>query len=131
MSVITSDLSDFGYRELGMAAELLEAFSNGNKPEDFENDGVTLNMNTNSGYVFLSNSEYQVAMMNGDKLESFYSCPECGHEGFADEMAHEGGPDCRAYLRQIGITEDADDDDRLPNRVGSHLDPAAQPEVTK
>lgn len=38
------------------------------------------------GYVFLTNSEYQVCMMNGDKLEEWHSCPECGAEGFAEDI---------------------------------------------
>ena len=25
-------------------------------------------------------------MMNGDQLEMFYSCPECGNEGFAEDI---------------------------------------------
>ena len=43
-------------------------------------------MNQNSGNVFLTNSEYQVAMMNGDKLESFYWLSYHGNEGFLDEL---------------------------------------------
>jgi hypothetical protein len=42
--------------------------------------------NPNSGNVFFTNSDYQVAMMNGDKLESFYVTPYEGHEGFKDEL---------------------------------------------
>ena len=83
---VTSDLADFGGRERKMAEELLRAWREQGLPEYFDDNGVTVNMNMNSGYVFLSNSDYQVAMMNGDKLESFYSCFECGNEGFADEI---------------------------------------------
>jgi len=36
--------------------------------------------------VFFTNSEYQVAMMNGEDLESWYFTPYHGHEGFADEL---------------------------------------------
>ena len=45
--------------------------------------------NKMSGNVFLTNSEFQVAMMNGDTLESFYSCLQCGNEGFDGEDGHE------------------------------------------
>lgn len=99
--IITTDLSEFGSREKDMAAKLLTAMSDSRLPNDFNNCKVTVMMNKNSGNVFLTNSHYQVAMMNGDKLESFYMCPECGHEGFADEMNHEGNSECERYLEEI------------------------------
>ena len=96
----TTDLSKFGYREKAMAAVLLQHCSN--LPDDFHNDDVKVMMNTQSGCVFLTNSEYQVAMMNGDKLESFYNCHNCGHEGFLEDMEHgEDDSDCQEYLKDI------------------------------
>jgi len=106
----TTDLSQFGWRERRMAAELLTASCDKGFPEDFNDDEVVIMMNSNSGNVFLTNSDYQVAMMNGDKLESFYSCPECGHEGFAEDMAHDGNAECKRYLQEIGVLEAEDDD---------------------
>ena len=100
----TTDLSKFGHREIKMASELLNAWIDKGLPDDFESDGVTVMMNFNSGSVFLTNSEYQVAMMNGDNLESFYSCPICGHEGFKEDMPHnEDDKECQEYLKDIGI----------------------------
>lgn len=99
----TTNLAEFGYIELKEVRDLLDAMLNQGLPQDFENHGVHPMMNQNSGNVFLTNSEYQVAMMNGDKLESFYFCPQCGHEGFKDEMEHEGDKDCQEYLESIGI----------------------------
>jgi hypothetical protein len=101
--VVTSDLSQFGYRERKMAAELLTASVEQGFPQDFDDEGVTVAMNGNSGNVFLTNANYEVAMMNGPKLESFYSCPECGHEGFKEDMTHEGGAECARYLKDIGV----------------------------
>ncbi len=49
-------------------------------------DGVTVMMNRNSGNVFLIDSEYNVGMMNGDKLEQWHYCGDCGHEGFAEDV---------------------------------------------
>ena len=47
----------------------------------------------------------QVAMMNGDNLESFYSCPECGHEGFMEEISHNRDNfGCLAFINDIGGT---------------------------
>lgn len=81
---VTSDLSQFGFRELKMAAELLIAYC-ANPPSQL-GDGIHVCMNTSSGNVFLSDEEFNVAMLNGDKIEMFWACPECGREGFADEI---------------------------------------------
>jgi len=86
----TTDLAYFGYRERKLAEELLRAWREQGLPDDFLDEEVTIMMNKNSGYVFLTNSEFQVAMMNGDKLESFYTCFNCGNEGFKDDMLSKG-----------------------------------------
>ena len=85
--IVTLNLSKFGYRELQLAEELLKAWREQGLPDDFYNEDVTINLNLHSGYVFLSNSEYQVAMMNGDNLESFYHDFETGEEGFLEELS--------------------------------------------
>ncbi len=85
----TEDLSDFGSRERSMLAELLAA----DLPEGFNDDGVKAAMNRDSGYVFLVNSDCQVAMMNGDKAEIFHSTPYKGHEGFLSDLLEEYKPD--------------------------------------
>ena len=83
----TTNLADFGYRELDMAADILRAWADGNLPDDFYDDGVQLMMNTDSGSVFLTNSDYQVAMLNGDgELESWYYLSYAGNEGFASDL---------------------------------------------
>ena len=85
----TTDFSKFGIRERNIAEELLRAWREQGLPDDFNNDEVTIMLNLMSGYVFLTNSDYQVAMMNGDKLESFYTDFETGEEGFKDELSKE------------------------------------------
>ena len=82
----TTNLSDFGYRELDMLCELLNAMKEQGLPRDFEDDEVVPMFNMMSGNVFLTNSEYQVAMLNGDKLESWYFLGYHGNEGFLDEL---------------------------------------------
>jgi hypothetical protein len=100
--ILTSDLSKFGARERKMLIELLTAWREQGLPADFYDCKVFPMMNTESGNVFLCNEDYQVCMMNGDKLESFYSCPQCGHEGFLEEMEHnEDNDDCQEYLNEI------------------------------
>ena len=93
----TTDLSEFGFRELRMAATLLTAYCD--NPPDYLTDGVQVMFNAHSGCVFLTDEDYNVAMMNGDTLEPFFSCPECGGEGFAEDM-----PDndcCQTYLKEM------------------------------
>lgn len=82
----TTNLSEFGARERLMAENLLKAWREQGLPEDFYEDEVTIMMNTISGNVFLTNADYQVAMLNGDTLESFYYTPYSGHEGFLEDL---------------------------------------------
>ena len=100
----TSDLSKFGARERSMLADLLRAWNNQGLPNDFEDTDVTPVLNMNSGYVFLTNDDYQVAMLNGGNLESFYSTPYDGHEGFWEDLQREYpnmGDEDQEYMRDI------------------------------
>lgn len=85
----TTDFSKFGYRERKLAEKLLSAWNEQGLPEDFNNEEVIIMFNTHSGNVFLTNIDFQVAMMNGDRLESFYSDPESGEEGFQEELSED------------------------------------------
>ena len=99
--ITTTDLAEFGFKELHEAGNLLKNYGS-NVLDGFYHDGVQLMFNENSGNVFLTNSDCQVAMMNGNDLEQFYSCPECGHEGFLEDMKHgEDNKDCTEYVKQI------------------------------
>ncbi len=82
--IVTSDLSRFGFHELEMAAQLLSACCD--NPPEFLGDGVTIMLNMWSSNVFLTDEDYNVGMMNGDTLEQFHMCFECGAEGFADQI---------------------------------------------
>ena len=89
----TENLSGFGLIELEEARNILDAMIDNGLPSDFENEGVKIAFNRNSGKVFLTNSEYQVAVCSeterGKYLESFYSSPYQGLEGTFDELAEE------------------------------------------
>jgi len=107
--VYTENLADFGSRERKMLAEILAH----PLPEGFNDDEVRAAMNRNSGYVFLVNSDYQCAMMNGDTLEIFHSTPYEGHEGFLTDLLKEYTPDDLnsddvEYLRQAAENEGAE-----------------------
>lgn len=97
--ITTTDFAKFGHREKAMAAKLLNTMVEHGLPEDFYDDEVTIMMNMNSGNVFFTNSQFQVSMMNGEKLESFYSCPNCGNEGFKEEIDDSEKECCLEYLK--------------------------------
>lgn len=100
MEIVTVDLGAFGSRELRMAAEILTAFC---KDRANLGDGVTLNFNRHSGCVFLADEDFNTAMMNGDRLEAWYSCPECGEEGFLEDVNHgDGNEACEDWCEEVG-----------------------------
>jgi len=102
--IVTENIGDFGFREIKLLKDLLTAWTEQGLPDDFYGEQVRPAMNTNSGYVFLTNADYQVAMLNGDKLETWYTCPICGHEGFREDMRHnENRAECQEYLRELNI----------------------------
>ena len=102
----TQDLSEFGYRELRMAGELLLALKTVNDDTEHLGDGVKVEFNPHSGKVFLVDNDYNVAMMNGHNLEDWFTCPYCGHEGFKEDMKHEPeDEECTRYLEDIGVLE--------------------------
>jgi len=96
--ITTTDLADFGWRELKMAAELLSSMIHKGLPEDFESESVRIMFNWQSGYVFLTNAEFQVAMMNGGQLETWYTDLENGIEGFREDLPE-------LSLQRLGLTE--------------------------
>lgn len=85
----TENLADFGYRELEELRDILTAWLDYGLPDDFYDEGVKPAFNRSSGYVFLVNDEYQVCMLADGKLESFYTTPYSGHEGFYEELLDE------------------------------------------
>ena len=62
-----------------------------------------------SGNVFLVDEDYRVWMMNGETIEEWYYCPECGHEGFKEDMEHSGNNGCYDYQKSIGLTEECEE----------------------
>lgn len=91
INVYTENLNDIisNDRERALAIELLQAWGEQGLPSDFYEEGVKLAFNRNSGNVFLVNEDYQCAMMNDGILESFYTSPYHGHEGFINDLWNE------------------------------------------
>ena len=98
-TIVTDNWDMFGNREKAMAKEL---FSHINDADIHGTPKVMFN--SHSGYVFLTDDDNRVWMMNGDMLEEWYNCPYCGHEGFKEDMKHEPeDEDCTRYLKEIGV----------------------------
>lgn len=100
MNYYTENIADFGIREIAMAADLMKAVAEGNCP--IHRGGLRPAMNTNSGYVFLVNEDYEVAMMNGDKIEQFFTSPETGQEGFLEDFE---GEDFIHLITELGLDD--------------------------
>lgn len=82
-----ANLENFGNREIEEAADLMQEYANGNIPDWFYNDGVTVEFNPSSGMVFLINSDYQVLIMGDDgDLVGFHFLGYHGYEGTAEEL---------------------------------------------
>lgn len=116
--ITTTDLADFGFRELKMAAQLLTAWqTDADETTIFGHAGVRVMMNRGSGHVFLTDEDFNVAMMNGDTLEDWHVCGYCGEEGFAEDLFAEDSGHYRDRWGGVGCGEDpdaepaADDDD--------------------
>ena len=114
----STNLCDFGNRELGLLEELIRAMREQGLPDNFYDEKVHPMMNMHSGNVFLTNSEYQVAMMHGGKLEQFYTLAYHGDKGFADELyidfkngniGTEDYEELAAILEQEGMEEEAEE----------------------
>ena len=97
----TTNLADFGYRELKITEDLVDAMKEKGLPENFYFEGVTPMFNRNSGFVFLTNDDYQVAMLKEGKLEMFFTCGECGEEGFREDLEDSPNDCCQEYLNDL------------------------------
>lgn len=97
MTLYEADLSGFGYREISMAKDLLEAYLDSNiKPLE----GLKIGFNAESSAVFLTDEDYRSFMMNGDNLEEWFNCPECGHEGFKEEFEGQDCKECKRIFKE-------------------------------
>lgn len=87
----TPNLKGFGYRELDLASDLLKAVAHARFAGDdikqlFERDEVSLEMNPNSGDVFLVGSmDCDVYALDENGLVNLHMhCDTCEEEGFID-----------------------------------------------
>ena len=86
--IVTSDLSQFGRADINEAQRLLSAYLFDNETKMLNDEGIQIYMNKNSGKVFLSDEDYNVAVVKEiqegdtykDLLIDWIVCPECGYE---------------------------------------------------
>jgi len=93
--IVTSDWSQFGYIEIDEAKELLNHIN-----EIDSNGKVEVQFNRNSGYVFLVDEDFRTWMMAEGKIEEFFSCSECGHEGFKEEFKDQDCKECKRIYKE-------------------------------
>lgn len=91
------DLAIFGERELILASDLLRSYTLAGqrrdgvhynyRPESWDDSGVKLAFNPNSGEVFLTNEEYQSLVNTDDGVAMWYFTPYYGVEGTLETIA--------------------------------------------
>lgn len=97
--IVTTDLSCFGQRELVIARDLLDTYLE--EGCAILGPGVTLNFNTHSGCVFLCDEDYRVAMVDDEgNLREWFSCPQCGVEGFDGNNYDQDGVEIKPQFEQ-------------------------------
>lgn len=104
---ITFDLSDFGYREIKEAIEILERMLREADNDIEEAKDLKLAFNRMTGFVFLIDGENNIYMINKEtnRLEKFYVCDYCGAVGFKNEIInienHENKKECLKFIKSI------------------------------
>ena len=114
-------LDRFGAYELDLAADLLRAYADAGEgisnalPESFDDEGVYIDFNTQSGSVFLTNGYDALVLDDEHGLCKWYFSPYYGQEGILPELAirlleddyRTDQPEDVEYLRDA-LRDDAD-----------------------
>jgi formylmethanofuran dehydrogenase subunit E len=105
---LTNDLSKMDLDEVTPILANFNEFQNGverSTTKAFKamwyDEETTVTLNQESGYHFLTNSDYQVAMNYDGKLSMFISCGECGREEFEQDWDLENGKTTCEGCKQI------------------------------
>ena len=61
--IVTKDMSDFGYRELKLAGELLALYKSDKDLTKYLGNGVAVWFNKHSAMVFLCDEDYNTAVI--------------------------------------------------------------------
>jgi len=93
------DLSNWGRREIRMMQDLLKAHAEKNHTVIFS--GIEkIAFNQVSGYVFLVDADFNVAIEENGMLVDFVTCPDCGNEGTITEVKS-CDDCCREFLKDV------------------------------
>lgn len=88
-TITTTNIADFSTSEILRASEILKAYAMKDWHHPYFYGEPQLMKNNYSGFVFLVDDGGEggsVLMMNGNKLEGFYSSPYEGLEGFFSDL---------------------------------------------
>lgn len=90
----------FGYREIRTVKNLLNAYLEDKIVTEVFNrhSEITIGLNEETGYVFLIDEDYNVAMLYDGYIQDYFSCPECNNEGFRDEFELYKNDCCKEHL---------------------------------
>ena len=80
MTIVELNFEGLGYREIKIVTELLQKYNESNNsdlPYPFK---IGYNLDSDNAFIF--DEDYTTFMLNGDNLEQFYNCGNCGKEGF-------------------------------------------------
>ena len=120
---LTTDISKM---DLSEVTDMLTAYQQENTTTAFKamwyDEETIPTLNQESGYCFLTNSEYQVAMMNEGKLSMFINCGECGREDFEQDWTYEQRvlnskvvypPTCKGCQEVIKMINESDNTEHM------------------
>ena len=83
---LTLNLSDFNLSDLPELIKLLVAISKHGLPSNMSFKGAEILLDRESGDLFLTNEDGQIAKLYGESLKGWTYCPICGNEGFEDDL---------------------------------------------
>lgn len=98
----TKNLEDFPIYALKKTADIINELIKSGFPAEFNQQGIKLELCPDSKFVYLTNDDHQVCLINTknpSSLEIFFTCGNCGHEGFYDDICY--GPDDRCVACHV------------------------------
>lgn len=105
--IFTCDLSQLGYREIDILADMLKLYANGKTVNNIEYPiSVSYNLDSDNAFI-IDDNENQFLVNDNDKLEQWFNCWNCGKEGFEIEFTHKDTrkTNCEQCLESIGIEQ--------------------------